>query len=96
MTHTFPTWVTAAKSPEQLATNRLKYLIGQLAQQVTVKGSIRGLAAHCGVDRTSLHKYIAAGSFPAITATQIERACGRALVCHEHLMHPLEINESAE
>lgn len=96
MTHHFPSWVTVAKTPQQLATNRLKYLISQLALKVAAKGSVRGLANHCGVDRTSIHKYIAAGAFPAITATQIERACGRENVRHEELMFPLEINESTE
>jgi len=91
----FPQWVTGPASDpvceEELASNRLRFLLMQAATHAGPKGSIIELAAHVGVTRQNLYMYISRGSFPVGTAKAIERAVGREFVRKEHLVFPLEI-----
>jgi len=88
----FPTWVDEPKrqTKAQLATKRLKYLIERAVIEKGC-GSIGGLAANAGVDRTSIHKHIEAGRFSEVMATTLESFAGAELLPRQALTDPLAI-----
>lgn len=94
---TFPTWVSTPEdqSQQELASKRLHYLIYDAALKSVTGGSISAFAEFCDVDRSTIHTFIAKGSFSPRTATRIERACGRDVIRWEHLVYPLEIESEA-
>lgn len=86
----FPPW-TKKGTLQERATKRLRYLINSTAAWVTEDGSVSAFATHCGVDRSSLHTFIARGAFSAATAVAIERAVGPDVLRAVWLTNPLEI-----
>lgn len=91
---TFPAWVEHIDLQTR-ASNRLRFLINRAAI-LTVPGcTISGFADYCGVNRSQVQRAISAGAFPALLATSIEKKVGRGVLCHEHLMNPLEIENNA-
>lgn len=88
----FPDWCEVA-DPAAKASNRLRYLLRQAAATVTENGSFAAFALHCEIDRTTMHQYIARGSFSPQMALTIERCVGPAVLRATHLTNPLTIGE---
>jgi hypothetical protein len=86
----FPEWVLKQPGHTQART-RLGYMIKMAAVQCTGTASMTSFAAHVGVDRTLLHRYIAQGSFTESAAQKISLGVGGILRASD-LTQPLSIN----
>lgn len=89
----FPDWVEFPldQQPMERAKKRLRFMLNRAAILTVPECTIRALAKHCHVDRTMMHQAIAAGRCGPKLATMLETALGRDVLCHEHLLRPLEI-----
>lgn len=88
----FPPWVDAPGLSDQArAANRLRYLIGRTAVEVTKDGTFGAFADFCGIDRGTLHVWIRRGSVSAPMALAIERAVGADVLRAVDLTDPLSI-----
>ena len=90
----FPHWVDAPRSKKTRATNRLKYLLSVLANNLTGRQSMRALSEHVGLDHSTISIYIRRGAFSEKAAKLIEEKLGRAAVRHEQLTDPLSIEKT--
>lgn len=88
----FPPWVDEpGLSDEKRASNRLRYLVGKVANEVTKEGTFGAFAQHCGIDRGVMHMWIRRGHFSAQMALAIERAVGADVLRAVDLTDPLSI-----
>jgi hypothetical protein len=86
----FPAWVEGARTPKaQRATNRLKYILSDLALQHTGRNSMRALAEHVGYDHSTFSMYIRRGAFTE-QAAQVLAALAPSLKV-TYLTDPLSI-----
>lgn len=91
----FPDWVDnpPSQSDEVRARKRIRFLIRRAAVLTNPECTVGGMCERFGLSHNHVLKCMSTGVFPASLATQIERAVGRDVICHEHLLFPLEIND---
>lgn len=88
----FPKWVNSpGTTPQQRASNRLKYIMGRLAVEYSREGTLIAVTQAIGMSHTTCCNYIARGSFSANTALRLEDLFGRKVVANEWLRNPLAI-----
>lgn len=92
----FPDWVDnpPSQSDNARATKRLRFLIRRAAVLVSPECNVRGMCDRFGLSHNHVQKCMSTGAFPASLAVQIEKALGREVICHEHLLAPLEIDNT--
>jgi hypothetical protein len=86
----FPQWVGKGDTT-RVASNRLRYMLMQVAVECEPKESMAAVARKAGISRQLLHQGIQRGSFSAKTASLIEQKLGRDVIRKEHLVFPLAI-----
>jgi hypothetical protein len=87
----FPEWVTAPKSKKAQATNRIRFILMNLALHHSKGGTVAALARELGIGHYTISKAIHAGRFSVKTAWTFQQALGREVVTVEQLTQPLEI-----
>ncbi len=93
----FPKWVTKATPPskrannQQIASNRLRYLILKLALELDRDNTLQALANHMKVSHSTISIYITRGQFSPAMAARFEDKFGRDLCPNEWLRNPLLI-----
>lgn len=87
----FPAWVDKPRSKAQRATNRLKYILSQLAIGATERNSMRALGEVVGLDHSTLAIYVRRGQFSEKAARKIEAKFGSDVCPATHLTNPLNI-----
>jgi hypothetical protein len=95
----FPSWVSAPHHgrkapPEVVAKRRLSYIVRRLALEHEPTGSLSDLGERVGILSSQFSLAFRSGRFTQRQAETIESALGRRVVKKEHLMYPLDIEES--
>ena len=88
----FPSWADAPKlSKKRRATQRLRFIISNLALRVSGRQSHRALADHVGLNHSTISVYVRRGAFSEKAAKVIEDRVGKELCPSEWLTDPLSI-----
>lgn len=93
----FPKWVAPSKtSKTQVASNRLRYLLGRLALEFSAEGTLKALCRKVGVSHSTISIYIRNGHFSPVMALKFEKAFGAERAAAMWLQDPSSIPQSAE
>lgn len=89
----FPAWTNSKRKSVQ-ATNRLRYILNQLAMNHSKEGNIASLARQLKLHHSTITRAIQNGAFTVNTAWSIQETLGRDVVTVEQLTKPLEIEST--
>lgn len=91
MTYDFPQWVDAPTRKAERASNRLQYMLRKTAIELTGTHSMRGLAQLCGMNHSTISKYVKQGRFTEKAACVMEVKIGADKLTAAMLTNPLDI-----
>lgn len=97
----FPKWVTAPVngkrlSQDMIASNRLAYIVRRLALELDPYGTMQSLAERTGMNASRIGTMITQGRFTQGQAELMEQVVGRSMIKKEHLMYPMDIQETVQ
>ena len=88
----FPPWANGPKlSKKRRASLRLRFIVSNLALNVSGRQSHRALAEHVGLNHSTISLYVSRGAFSEKAAKTIEQRVGQTTCRAEWLTDPLNI-----
>jgi hypothetical protein len=88
----FPNWVDDYEDDATRACARLRFLMTNIAHDLTGRGTLRQFAKLVDIDHSTLAYSVRRGECSEASAMKIEEKLGRKVAPNEYFRKPLEIN----